>query len=140
MAPYGCCNAAFRLSTFDVSTAKDFPIRANSSAMAIVHISPRAAEVVARVRRERSGPLTFTIDGGCCEGTAPHLFEHAVLTAESAKIGEAEGVPVYLQPAMVPVYAEAEITIDVIDDPTADAMSLETEYGLRFVLREARRD
>ncbi len=107
--------------------------------MATVHITPRAAEVVSRVRRVRSGPLTFTIEGGCCEGTAPHLFEYAVLTSGAEKVGEVEGVPVYLQPAMVPLYADAAITIDVVDEPVSDALSLETEYGLRFVLREGPR-
>jgi uncharacterized protein (DUF779 family) len=105
--------------------------------MTTVRITPRAAAVVSRVRSERTGPLTFTIDGGCCEGTAPHLFEHAVLTSAAEKVGEVEGVPVYLQPAMVPLYADAEVTIDVIDEPVSDALSLETEYGLRFVLRES---
>ncbi len=107
--------------------------------MTTVHITPRAAEVVSRVRCERSGPLTFTIEGGCCEGTAPHLFEHAVLTSGAEQVGEVEGVPVYLQPAMVPLYADAEITIDVVEEPVSDALSLETEYGLRFVLREGPR-
>ena len=107
--------------------------------MTAVHITRRAAEVVSRVRSERTGPLTFTIDGGCCEGTAPHLFEHAVLTSGAEKVGEVEGVPVYLQPAMVALYADAEVTIDVVDDPVSDALSLETEYGLRFVLREGPR-
>ena len=37
---------------------------------------------------------------------------------------------------MTTVYADADVTIDVIDEPLSDAMSLETEYGLRFVLRE----
>jgi len=105
--------------------------------MTTVHITPRASDVVARVLSERSGALTFTIDGGCCEGTAAHLFEDAVL-AGAEKIGEVEGVPVYLQSAMVEPYRAAEITIDVVDDPLSDAMSLETEYGLRFVLREPR--
>jgi len=104
--------------------------------MSIVHITPRAAAVVARLRGERSGPLTFSVDGGCCEGAAPHLFEHAVITSAAEKIGEVEGVPVYLQPAMVPHYADAEITIDVVDDPASDALSIETGLGLRFVLRE----
>jgi hypothetical protein len=104
--------------------------------MTAVRITPRAAAVVSRVRSERSGSLTFTIDGGCCEGTAPHLFEYAVLTSAAEKVGEVEGVPVYLQPAMVRLYANAEVTIDVVEEPTSDALSLETEYGLRFVLRE----
>lgn len=104
--------------------------------MTTVNITPRAAAVVARVRGERPGTLTFTIDGGCCEGTAPHLFADAVLAGGAEKIGEVAGVPVYLQPAMVDVYRAAEVTIDVVDEPLSDAMSLETEYGLRFVLRE----
>jgi uncharacterized protein len=105
--------------------------------MTTVDITPQAAAVVSRIRGERAGRLTFTIDGGCCEGTAPHLFEDAVLTSGAQKVGEVEGVAVYLQPAMVPVYADAEILIDVIDEPTSDALSLETAYGLRFVLRAA---
>ncbi len=103
--------------------------------MTTVDITPEAAAVVSRIRAERAGRLTFTIDGGCCEGTAPHLFENAFLTSGAEKVGEVEGVDVYLQPAMVPVYAGAHIVIDVIEEPTSDAMSLETAYGLRFVLR-----
>jgi len=103
--------------------------------MPTIRITARAAEVVERVRAGRGGALSFTIDGGCCEGTAPHLFEDAVL-AGVEPVGEAAGVPVYLQPAMTALYADADVTIDVVDEPLSDAMSLETEYGLRFVLRE----
>jgi uncharacterized protein len=102
-----------------------------------IRISDEAAEVVRRVRAERTGPLTFTIDGGCCEGAAPHLFENAVITSASCEVGEVEGVPVYLQPAMVGPYADADVTIDVVDDAMSEAMSLETAFGLRFVLRES---
>jgi uncharacterized protein (DUF779 family) len=106
--------------------------------MAIIRITPRAAEFVARVRAERRGVLTFTIDGGCCEGTAPHLFEDAVLVGVES-VGEVLGVPVYLQAAMQGPYADADVTIDVVDEPMSDAMSLETAYGVRFVLREPSR-
>jgi uncharacterized protein (DUF779 family) len=101
-----------------------------------VAITPKAAEVVARVRSERTGALSFTIDGGCCEGTAPHLLADAVLTPAAKRIGEVAGVPVYLQPAMVGIYTTATLTIDVVEEPLSDSMSLETEHGLRFVLRE----
>ncbi|HYD49891.1 MAG TPA: DUF779 domain-containing protein [Terriglobales bacterium] len=103
--------------------------------MAKVAITERAAAVVARVRAERQGRLSFTIDGGCCEGTAPHLLEDAVLVPHARQIGTVAGVAVFLQPAMIDIYAAAEVTIDVIDEPMSDAMSLETEYGVRFVLR-----
>jgi uncharacterized protein (DUF779 family) len=106
--------------------------------MPTIRITPRAAEFVARVRAARHGTLTFTIDGGCCEGTAPHLFEDAVLTAVDS-VGEVAGVPVYLQAAMMELYADADVTIDVVDEAMSDAMSLETEYGVRFVLREGAR-
>jgi len=105
--------------------------------MTTVRITEAAAAVVARVRTQRSGPLTFTIDGGCCEGAAPHLFEHAVITSAAREVGTAAGVPVYLQSAMIEPYEHADVTIDVIDEPLSEAMSLETEFGLRFVLREA---
>lgn len=77
--------------------------------------------------RPRAGKLTFTIDGGCCEGTAPHLFEDAVLPVGTVPVAEVAGIPVYLQPAMVGIYAEADVTIDVVEEPLSDAMSLETE-------------
>ena len=83
--------------------------------MARVRITERAAEVVERVRQQRRGQLTFTVDGGCCEGTAPHLFEDAVVAPTAHAIGEVANVPVYLQPAMVGIDADADLVIDVID-------------------------
>ncbi|MFN2377977.1 MAG: DUF779 domain-containing protein [Candidatus Binatia bacterium] len=104
--------------------------------MTTVRLSPRAAQVLDRIRAERSGPLSFVIDGGCCEGTAPHLYEDAVLTSAAEKAAEVDGIPVYLQSAMIEPYRNADVTIDVIDEPLSEAMSLETAQGLRFVLRE----
>ena len=106
--------------------------------MTTVRITAAAADIVARVRAERSGPLTFMIDGGCCEGAAPHLYEHAVITSAARAVGDAANVPVFLQPAMIEPYAAADVTIDVADEPMSEAMSLETAYGVRFVLRESR--
>ncbi len=106
--------------------------------MTTIRITPRASEVLARVRASRRGTLTFTIDGGCCEGTAPHLYEDAVLTSAAARAGEVDGVEVWLQNAMIGPYGDADVTIDVIDEPLSEAMSLETEFGVRFVLREPR--
>jgi hypothetical protein len=109
-----------------------------------VRITAAACAALGRVRQERggseerSGPLTFTIDGGCCEGAAPHLFDDAVITSAALHAGDADGVPVYLQPAMIEPYADADITIDVIEDAMSESMSLETGLGLRFVLRESK--
>jgi len=104
--------------------------------MTTFRISGRAREVLAGLRAERGDRLTFVIDGGCCEGAAPHLYEDAIITSASAHAGEVDGVPVYLQSAMIEPYREADVTIDVVDEPHSEAMSLETGLGLRFVLRE----
>ena len=43
-----------------------------------------------------------------------------MLTSGAEQVGAVEGVPVDLQPVMVPLDATAEITIDVIDDLTSE--------------------
>ena len=40
-----------------------------------VTATDRAARVVERMRAKRSGRLTITIGTGCCESTAPFLYE-----------------------------------------------------------------
>jgi uncharacterized protein (DUF779 family) len=104
--------------------------------MTTFRITEKAREVLARVREGRGERLTFLIDGGCCEGTAPHLYEDAIVTAAAQRAGEIDGVPVYLQSAMIEPYRDADVILDVVDEPMSEAMSLETEHGVRFVLRE----
>ncbi len=101
-----------------------------------VRVTQKAAEVIERARRELSGPLSFSIDGGCCEGSAPHLFEHYFVPAGTSAVAEAAGVPLYLPPGMDEIYKDADVVIDVGPDDNSDSMSLETRWGLRFVLRE----
>jgi uncharacterized protein (DUF779 family) len=106
--------------------------------MPTIYVSPAAAEVIGRIRAARSGPLSFSIDGGCCEGTAPHLFENHVVSPSQTPVADAAGVPVYMTAAMTEIYRDAVVTIDVREDEMSEAMSLECEFGLRFVLREGR--
>jgi len=100
-----------------------------------LRVSEGAAAVIREVRSERGGTLTITIDGGCCEGTAPHLYENYVVPAGCIEIGRFEGIPVYIPGALGDQYAATRVTIDVVDDPVSDAMSLETSLGKRLVLR-----
>jgi uncharacterized protein (DUF779 family) len=101
-------------------------------------VSAAAAAVIRQVRNDRTrggGTLTITIDGGCCEGTAPHLYEDYVVPAGAIEIGRVDGIAVYIPGALGEQYATAKVTIDVIDDASSDAMSLETELGKRLVMR-----
>jgi len=103
--------------------------------MATVKVSERASEMLRQIRRKRSGVLTITIDGGCCEGTAPHLYEDYVVPSGSVEIGRAEDIPIYIAPHFQDQYKRARVTIDLIDDESSDAMSIETEHGVRLVMR-----
>jgi uncharacterized protein (DUF779 family) len=95
-----------------------------------------AARVVDRARHERSGDLVFTIGTGCCESTAPFLYEDFWPGPDSESVGEVAGVPVYAPEYLRDLYPGADgVVIDVDDGLMAESMSIETEYGCRFVLR-----
>jgi uncharacterized protein len=100
-----------------------------------LRVSESAAAVIREIRSDRGGALTITIDGGCCEGTAPHLYENYVVPAGCIEIGRFDDIPVYIPGTLGDQYADARVTIDVIDDPLSDAMSLETSLRKRLILR-----
>jgi uncharacterized protein (DUF779 family) len=95
-----------------------------------------AADVVERAKRDRRGVLVFTIGTGCCESTAPFLYEDFWPGPDSEQVGEVAGVPVFAPEYLRALYpGEDGVTVDVTDD-MAESMSIETEYGLRFILRD----
>ena len=97
--------------------------------------TPAAARVVERARRDRSGELVFTIGTGCCESTAPFLYEDFWPGPDSEPVGEVAGVAVYAPAYLRALYpGDDGVTIDV-EELMAESMSIETEYGFRFILR-----
>ena len=95
-----------------------------------------AARVVERARRDRSGELVFTIGTGCCESTAPFLYEDFWPGPDAEPVGEVAGVTVYAPAYLRALYPAGDgVVIDVDDGLMAESMSIETEYGCRFVLR-----
>ena len=95
-----------------------------------------AARIVERARRDRPGELVFTIGTGCCESTAPFLYEDFWPGPDSEQVGEVAGVAVFAPAYLRALYpGDDGVTIDV-DDAMAESMSIETEYGCRFVLRD----
>ena len=94
-----------------------------------------AARIVERSRRDRSGELVFTIGTGCCESTAPFLYEDFWPGPDSEQVGEVAGVPVFAPQYLRALYpGDDGVTIDV-EELMAESMSIETEYGYRFILR-----
>ena len=95
-----------------------------------------AARIVEQAKRDRRGALVFTIGTGCCESTAPFLYEDFWPGPDSAQVGEVAGVPVFAPEYLRALYpGDDGVTVDVSDD-MAESMSIETEYGCRFILRD----
>jgi len=94
-----------------------------------------AARIVERSRRDRTGALVFTIGTGCCESTAPFLYEDFWPGPDSEQVGEVAGVAVYAPTYLRALYpGDDGVTIDV-EELMAESLSIETEYGYRFILR-----
>lgn len=100
-----------------------------------VTASPAAVEVVERARRDRSGALVFTIGTGCCESTAPFLFEDFWPGPDQEQVGEVAGVPVFAPEYLRSMYPDDDGAVIDVEPGVAESMSIETEYDCRFVLR-----
>jgi uncharacterized protein (DUF779 family) len=95
-----------------------------------------AGRIVERAKRDRRGALVFTIGTGCCESTAPFLYEDFWPGPDQAPVGEVAGVPVYAPEYLRVMYPGDDGVVIDVDDGPAESMSIETEYGCRFVLRD----
>ncbi|HLG01833.1 MAG TPA: DUF779 domain-containing protein [Acidimicrobiia bacterium] len=105
-----------------------------------VSASADAVELIERARRDRSGELVITLGTGCCESTAPFLYEDFWPGPDQEQVGEAAGVAIFAPEYLRRLYPDDEaLVIDVnADDPNSmmsESMSIETEYGRRFTLR-----
>lgn len=96
-----------------------------------------AARIVERAKRDRRGVLVFTIGTGCCESTAPFLYEDFWPGPDAESVGEVSGVPVFVPEYLRALYpGDDGVTVDVEEGSMAESMSIETEYGCRFILRD----
>jgi len=99
--------------------------------------TPAAREIIARVRKERGDDLTFVFDGGCCEATAPYLYDRYLVDPARVCIGEVDGIKGYMPAWLVELFkAPVRLTIDIMQQPAHDSFSAEVDLGYRFVLRQ----
>jgi len=102
-----------------------------------VHVesTPAAEAVVERALAVRSGALTSTIGAGCCESTAPFLYEDFWPGPDQEVVGEVAGVAVYAPEYPRRLYpGDDSVIVDVYEGP-AESLSIETEWGCRLILR-----
>lgn len=100
-----------------------------------VDATPKAIEVVERAKRARSGRLSITIGTGCCESTAPFLYEDFWPGPDQAQVGVVAEVPVFAPEYLRALYPDDDgVVIDAVD-VHAESLSIETEWGVRLILR-----
>ncbi len=105
-----------------------------------VQATPRAVEVVEWAKGARSGTLTVTIGTGCCESTAPFLYEDFWPGPDQERVGEVAGVAVFAPEYLRDLYRGADgVVLDVVEE-LGESLSIETELGCRLVLRGVRTD
>ncbi len=93
-----------------------------------------ALRVLEEVRRLRSGNLVITLGTGCCESTAPFLYEDFEPGADSTKVGSLDGIDVYAPKWLAELYSDDEIVIDADTDVVTESFSIETEIDARLKL------
>ena len=95
----------------------------------------RARTVMAEMRTRRSGTLTVTIGTGCCESTAPFLYEDFWPGPDQEPVGEIDGIVIYAPEYLRRQYPDGDgVVLDVVDE-LGESLSVETELGCRLILR-----
>lgn len=111
--------------------------RAASVRRVQITATDRAAEVVTEMTRRRAGALSITIGTGCCESTAPFLYEDFWSGPDQEQVGSVAGVPVFAPEYLRSNYPGSDgVVLDVVEE-LGESLSVETELGVRLILRGA---
>ncbi len=100
-----------------------------------VAITEKAIEVVKQLKAKH-GELIFHQSGGCCDGSAPMVFEEGDMYLDDSDIllGELEGVNYYMNQDQFEYWKHTHLTIDITPG-RGSSFSLEIPLGLRFIIR-----
>lgn len=98
-------------------------------------ITKKANEVLEQLKAKH-GDLIFHQSGGCCDGSAPMLFEKAdmYLDESDTKLGELNNVPFYMNKDQFEYWKHTHLTVDVTEG-RGSSFSLEIPLGLRFIIK-----
>src|SRR4051794_12908902 len=95
----------------------------------------KAIGVIEAMKVRRSGTLTVTIGTGCCESTAPFLYEDFWPGPDQERVGEVAGVTIYAPEYLRQNYPGDDGIVLDVNDELGESLSVETELGCRLVLR-----
>ncbi|MBR9832972.1 DUF779 domain-containing protein [bacterium] len=100
-----------------------------------IEITEEALKVVQQLK-EKHGELIFHQSGGCCDGSAPMIFEKEDMYLDESDIllGEVGGVNFYMNKDQFEYWKHTHLTVDVTTGRGA-SFSLEIPLGLRFIIQ-----
>jgi uncharacterized protein (DUF779 family) len=93
------------------------------------------AEKVLEQLKEKHGDLIFHQSGGCCDGSAPMLFEKGEMYLDESDIllGTLNNVNFYMNQDQFEYWKHTHLTVDITEGRGA-SFSLEIPLGLRFLI------
>jgi uncharacterized protein (DUF779 family) len=101
-----------------------------------VTATPAAESVVRKVEAEGREALIMILGTGCCDSTAPFLYDRYYPGPDVVKVGGVASVPILAHRWLAELYADSHgLVVDVDEGVPSDSFSLESEYDSRFTLR-----
>jgi uncharacterized protein (DUF779 family) len=95
----------------------------------------RAEDTVRRVTRTGREDLVMVLGNGCCDSTAPYLYDHYYAGSDASEVGRVGGVPIVAPAWLAALYPDGALIVDVEEGVDSDSFSLESALGCRFTLR-----
>lgn len=99
-----------------------------------VAITKKAIAVLNQLK-EKHGALIFHQSGGCCDGSAPMIFEEGDMYLDDSDVllGELEGVKYYMNQDQFDYWKHTHLTVDITEG-RGSSFSLEIPLGVRFII------
>ncbi|HHB51523.1 MAG TPA: DUF779 domain-containing protein [Saprospiraceae bacterium] len=100
-----------------------------------VAITDKAIEILNQLKAKHGEDLIFHQSGGCCDGSAPMIFEKEDMYLDDSDIllGELEGINYYMNVDQYEYWKHTHLTIDVTEG-RGSSFSLEIPLGVRFII------
>jgi uncharacterized protein (DUF779 family) len=101
-----------------------------------VSVTPAAESIVRQVEIEGREGLVMILGTGCCDSTAPFLYDRYYPGPDMVQVGSVGGVPILAHRWLADLYSDSDsLEVDVDEGLPNDSFSLESDYDARFTLR-----
>jgi len=102
-----------------------------------IKATPKAEAVVRKVAESGRDQLVMVLGTGCCDSTAPFLYDRYYPGSDVVEVGRVAEAPVFAHRWLADLYGEGALEVDVDQGVPNDSFSLESEFDCRFTLRVA---